>query len=140
MSIVPTGREAEPLVKHPWSKCVPNTAFGVSLGLAGTSISWKAIATTPFTAVLGSGGNWFFWLSGWAAFALIFLLYLAKAVLHPSTVWKEVPHQQTRTRIIYLKPAAAVASRGTDLRLCCGDGSGSIQSGATSLLVLIFLC
>lgn len=71
----------------------PNTAFGVSMGFAGQSILWKAMANTKFTKFVGHTGNVVFWVCGIAAFSICFLQYVAKTILHPKVVKFEWRHK-----------------------------------------------
>ena len=72
----------------------PNTAFGLVLGVAGSSIMWRTIGAVPFTRkVLGTVGNWVVWLAGAAALGIILSVYLTKVVLYPRAVLKEWRHE-----------------------------------------------
>ena len=77
----------------PWLMRFPNTAFGISLGLAGSSPMWNAIANTPFTrSVLGdfaSWVNWVVWVLACVVHVLIIAVYTAKVGCHPSVVRRE---------------------------------------------------
>ena len=81
-----------PLSAYPVIMRVPNTGFGVSLGLAGNSILWKHMAATHFTRDAGTAANWIYWISGVIALALMCTVYLVKLVCYRELVLLEWYH------------------------------------------------
>eukprot|EP00936_MAST-01D_sp_MAST-1D-sp1_P002190 g2190.t1 len=66
-----------------WLTRLPNTSFGIALGLAGTSLLWRTIAVTPLTrSTAGHAAvraNQVFWWCALATFVLLSALYCIKA-------------------------------------------------------------
>ena len=74
----------------------PITAFGICLGLAGSSIMWHVVASTPFTRrALGDGAsamNWAVWVVACVVYALVMTAYAAKVWYDPAAVRREWGH------------------------------------------------
>jgi len=68
-------------VLEPVYKRMPNTAFGISMGLVGNSIAWKAASNADIFQgrfVHGEMVNLFFWISSIVSFVVIGTCYLWK--------------------------------------------------------------
>ena len=82
--------------ENPWLMRVPNASFGIVLGLAGTSIVWKTLAATPFSAAhVGRTGDvlsGLFRMLAIVVFAVLSLLFAAKATCWPGLVHLEWRH------------------------------------------------
>ena len=74
-------------------KRFPITAFGICLGLAGSSIMWNAVASTPFTRrALGDGAsamNWAVWSAACVVYGLVMAAFAAMVWYHPAAVRRE---------------------------------------------------
>lgn len=78
-----------------WLRSFPNTAVGISLGLGGQAILWKALCAWPLLD--GAAGfveavQWAFWVACAAALALFAGIYAAKCVRHREVMWAEYYH------------------------------------------------
>jgi tellurite resistance protein TehA-like permease len=71
---------------------MPNTAFGIALGLGGNAILWKRMQLTDFTSSVGNMGNYFFWYACIIVWVLVSVSYIAKAYFFPSVVRREWSH------------------------------------------------
>jgi len=56
----------------------PNTGFGLSLGICGTAVLWRAVADSPRNPI-GEEINWFFWFLGIVSLGFTFITYVFKA-------------------------------------------------------------
>ena len=74
---------------------LPNTAFGISMGLAGQSILWKLLSSSTFPgtgAPLTDTPCIIFWVCGSAVLLIFLLLYATKLALAPAAVRAEWMH------------------------------------------------
>lgn len=76
----------------PLLKRIPNTAFGIPLGLSGHSILWKAAYARGFIGISSLHLNWFFWVSGAVAAAVVLACIVIKRCTNASLVAEEWRH------------------------------------------------
>ncbi|KAJ8602022.1 hypothetical protein CTAYLR_002790 [Chrysophaeum taylorii] len=89
-----------------WS--LPNTAFGIGMGVGGNAILWRTISDTRFTdKVLGHEGNWAFWVVGLAIWCVLLVLLVAKVVCYPRFASREW-HHPTRCYFFFAPHLALV--------------------------------
>mmetsp|Transcript_54418 Transcript_54418/g.80780 ORF Transcript_54418/g.80780 Transcript_54418/m.80780 type:complete len:380 (+) Transcript_54418:36-1175(+) len=73
-----------------WAR-MPNTAFGIGLGLGGQTIMWKTLSMASHFPIIGPTTNKVFWGLALAAMGIILILYVYKAIKYPFVVkaeWK----------------------------------------------------
>lgn len=81
-----------PLSAHPpiWKR-IPNTSFGIGMGLAGQSILWEAIVSTEFINVSVAATIGFaFWIASIAVTALLLICFSRKCIYHFPLVQNEI--------------------------------------------------
>ena len=96
------------LQSHPVIKRIPNTGFGISLGLAGNSILWKKMASTSFTKDVGTTANWIFWIGGILVLGLMSAVYAVKFAV---PAWRVVALREWQHPIrayFFVAPVVAV--------------------------------
>lgn len=72
---------------------LPNSAFGIVLGIAGNAVMWRTLAGVRFTEkVLGKTGNWTLCILGLSAYLVIFGLMIVKMCFAPRLLAREWRH------------------------------------------------
>lgn len=72
---------------------LPNTSFGIAMGLGGNAIMWKNLADAPFAErVMGKDGNWILWIAGIVVWCLLFVGLILKALYNPRFFYREWAH------------------------------------------------
>lgn len=89
-SLPPRNSEVTALSCSIWRR-MPNTAWGISLGLAGNAIMWKKVTRTDFIAerIDASIPNSIFWYASTVAAAFVGVAYLYKLMFRFALVKRE---------------------------------------------------
>ena len=75
--------------------CLPNTAWGLAVGLGGNAMLWKTAADVSFTErALGRPGMWTFFVAGIVVWCLLFVATVMKCVVHLPFAQREFYHAE----------------------------------------------